>query len=229
MATQLNIVVVEDNDELRQAMVDALTREGHRVIGVDCSEALPEKILHALIDLLVIDVNLPGEDGLSLALRVRQSHPEIGIVIVSARAESEQKREGYASGADIYLTKPVSLEELNAAIYALARRLKVTSVPEMLTLNKGQLLLMGPEKQSVPLNVSEVCLLSAFCMASGSRLEKWQLIEILQKESANDPVATMELVIVRLRKKIRQVGILTPSIQVIRHWGYQFCIPTKII
>ena len=71
MDTCLNIIVVEDNDELREATVDALCAEGHLVLGLDCAEALPEQASWRRVDLMVVDLNLPGEDGLALTRRVR--------------------------------------------------------------------------------------------------------------------------------------------------------------
>lgn len=227
MVTRLNIVVIEDNDELRAATVDALRAEGHKVLGLECAEAMPEQAALTLVDLIIVDLNLPGEDGLSLARRVRQSHPEIGIIIATARADTGQKQQGYANGADIYMTKPLALSELSAAIQSLARRLKGWVVSESLLLNMSKLTLQGPS-QSVGLTLAEATLLAAFNLASDRRLEKWQLIEILAKESANDPVATLELVIVRLRKKLRQCGVDDPAIKVIRNWGYQFCQPLTL-
>ena len=228
MVTRLNIVVVEDNDELRAATVDALRQEGHKVLGLDCAEAMPEQAALTLVDLMIVDLNLPGEDGLSLAQRVRKSHPEIGIIIATARSDTHQKQEGYSKGADIYMTKPVALAELSAAIQSLGRRLKSAVASESLVLSVAKLTLQGPYGKSLGLTSTEATLLAAFNLAPDRRLEKWQLIEVLEKESADNPLATLELVIVRLRKKIRDLGINEPAIKVIRNWGYQFCLPLTV-
>ncbi len=228
MDTRLSIVVIEDNDELRAATIDVLSRAGHKVLGLDCAEVMPELAALTLVDLIIIDLNLPGEDGLSLAQRVRQNHPEIGIIITTARSDSSQRQEGYAKGADIYMTKPMALAELSAAIQSLGRRLKGISEPEMLLLNVSKLTLLGPHGQVLGLTSTEAKLMAAFNLSPDRRLEKWQLIEVLEKDSANNPLATLELVIVRLRKKIRQLGIEDQSIKVIRNWGYQFCLPVVV-
>lgn len=228
MVTRLNIVVLEDNDELRAATVDALRREGHKVLGLDCAESMPEKAALTLVDLIIVDLNLPGEDGLSVAHRIRQSHPDIGIIIATARSDSSQKQEGYIKGADIYMTKPVALAELSAAIQSLGRRLRGNFAAESLVLSMSKLSLQGPYDKSTGLTSTEATLLAAFNLAPDRRLEKWQLIETLAKESADNPVATLELVIVRLRKKIRELGINEPAIKVIRNWGYQLCLPITV-
>ncbi|MFA7243641.1 MAG: response regulator transcription factor, partial [Sulfuricellaceae bacterium] len=97
-------------------------------------------------DILLLDLNLPGEDGISLARRIREVLPEVGIIMVTARRQARDKIEGYGSGADIYLTKPTSVEELDAAIQALSRRVRPAPalVTGRLRLNPATLQLSGP-------------------------------------------------------------------------------------
>jgi DNA-binding response OmpR family regulator len=230
MGACLNIVVVEDNDDLREATVDALRQEGHQVIGLDCAEALPEQTSWHRIDLMVVDLNLPGEDGLALARRVRAIQPDIGIIMVTARGLSADKQRGYANGADIYMTKPVSLEELGAAIQALTRRLKkLPEAPASLTLDVGRHLLCSPPATQLSLSSQECALLAAFSRSAECRLETWQLIGILGKGGADDPKAAIEILIARLRKKLVQAGCSDLSIRSIRNWGYQMSPQLKLI
>lgn len=218
----LNILVIEDNDELREATVDALRVEGYRVRGLDCAEALPEQASWLRIDLMVVDLNLPGEDGLAMTQRVRAIQPDIGIIMVTARSLAADKQRGYASGADIYMAKPVSLEELTAGIQALSRRLKSNTVsPASLTLDLVRHTLYGPNQLELSLTHREAALLTAFGRAAEGRLESWQLIEILGKESAEDPKLALEITITRLRKKLQQAGCTELAIKSIRNWGYQ--------
>ena len=126
MATHLNIVVVEDNDDLRSLLCAGLQNAGHRVTGLSCAEELEDQLGVDHVDAFLIDINLPGEDGLSLARRVRRAHPLVGIIILSARSALDEKLQGYDDGADIYLTKPVALPELFAALRSFARRRSAT-------------------------------------------------------------------------------------------------------
>ena len=121
----MRIIVVEDHDDLREATIEALAPLGHSVHGLSCAEQLDTEFAVFRPHLLLLDLNLPGEDGISLACRIRRSHPGIGIIMVTARDLARQKIEGYQNGADIYLTKPVSLEEVGAAIEALSRRITI--------------------------------------------------------------------------------------------------------
>lgn len=119
----MNIVVVEDHALLREVTVAALRELGHQVQGVDSAEALPDVLQSFAAQIVLLDLNLPGEDGVSLAQRLRRANPVLGIIMVTARAALNDKLAGYASGADLYLSKPTSVEELGAAIEALSRRI----------------------------------------------------------------------------------------------------------
>ena len=119
----MNILVIEDHEALREVTLSALGEMGHKARGISSAEALPAELESCVPHILILDLNLPGEDGISLAGRLRRMRPEIGIIMVTARIELSDKISGYESGADIYLTKPTSLEELTAAVYALSRRI----------------------------------------------------------------------------------------------------------
>lgn len=229
MDTLLNIIVVEDHDVLREVTVAALRGEGHHVTGVDCAEALADMadIMH--IDLLVIDLNLPGEDGISLARRIRRNQPDVGIIMVTARGQLAEKMQGYESGADIYLTKPTSVEELSAAIHALSRRLKpVAHAAFALKLDLNKLSLSGGQGE-VGLTAHEATLLAAFVRAPGHQLENWQIIALLGKGEADYSKTSLEVQISRIRKKLVQVGVAGQPIKAIRQVGYQLCAGVHVV
>ncbi|WP_027996017.1 response regulator transcription factor [Simplicispira psychrophila] len=228
MATLLNIVVVEDHDALREVTVHALASLGHAVVGIDCAERFDDSIGARPVDLLVIDLNLPGEDGISLARRIRAAQPQVGIIMVTARGQINDKVMGYENGADLYLTKPTSLEELGAAVQALARRLKRQhqQLPDC-WLNLVSFVLQGPQG-SVNLTAYEAAMLSGFTRAPGGRLESWQLLEMAGKQGANASKSTLEVQIVRLRRKLVQVACCEHPLKAIRGWGYQLCLTVAI-
>lgn len=200
------------------------------MVAEDCAESLSEIAALSGYDLFIIDVNLPGENGFHLADRIRKSHPDVGIIIMTARNESKDKCAGYAVGADMYLTKPLEIDELEAAIRSLGRRLCCSqSASNALLFNKAQMTLQDPQGRSVSLTATEVTLLSAFVLAPDCRLEKWQIIDILKKDAALDPVRTMVVLIVRLRKKMKSLSVDGPTINMIRNWGYQLCAPVRVL
>lgn len=224
IARPLNILVVEDHDDLREATVQALAARGYNVCGIDCAEAIDDATGSFLPDLLLLDLNLPGEDGLSVARRLRAAQPAIGIIMVTARDHAQDVMRGYGNGADIYVTKPVTPDELDAAIQALARRLRPPARNEhQLSLNPRTMQLAGPGGH-VDVSAQDHQILSALARARDHRLETWQLLEAIDKPADELETRALAVQIVRLRKKLEQAGANGPTIKAIRGVGYQLCI-----
>ena len=123
-----SVIIVEDNESLRSELEQTLSENGFDVRGVDSGEALNGALLQRPANVVVLDLNLAGEDGISIARRIRTAFPEIGILMLTARVMSAQKEEGYQNGADVYMTKPARPAELCAAIRNLLRR--VVAAPQ---------------------------------------------------------------------------------------------------
>ena len=228
MVPSLNITVVEDHDFLRDVIVDLLRKHGHAVRGLFCADEVDDNPMLAPTDIYVIDLNLPGEDGLSLARRIRTSHPKVCIVMATARDTLDDKIRGYESGADVYLTKPVNPQELVAVIKAFSRRMHdEANVDVTLRLDRQTLTLTGP-KGSVSLSQSELILLSCLTMAPGQLLERWQLIDLVSRDIKRISNASLEVRIATLRKKMANVGVKNSVIQSIRNVGYKLCVAVTI-
>ncbi len=225
--TPLKIVVVDENVYLRNATVDVLRHMGHDAHGVASGDALDHEIETFALDFLVIDI--PGAKGLSLARRMRASLPDIGIFILAAQIRVDDKVAGYQSGADCYLTKPVSLQEFGAAIDAVARRLRrVELKPSVITLNLVSLQLSGP-LGAVDVSKRESSILRAFSAAEEQLLDTAQIQLVVGKSSDEFSKATLEVQIVRLRKKLEAAGAATPTIKSVRSVGYQLCVPLALL
>ncbi len=227
MHPSLNIIVVEDHDALRDITVEALRSQGHQVVGVESAEALDRVDADSTTDLMVIDLNLPGEDGISLSRRLRAARPDMGIVMVTARTLSADRARGYDSGADLYLTKPASIEELGAAVNALGRRLRrpandAAGTETSLVLDRVALSLRGPG-ETVGLGTQEAAVLVALSEAPERRLGYSELMELLGKAPLEYRKASLEVQMARLRKKLVQAGAGTQPIKAVRHFGYQLC------
>jgi DNA-binding response OmpR family regulator len=228
MDSAMKIVVVEDHDDLREVTVAALSDMGHDVRGVDCAEALDDELARFQPDILILDLNLPGEDGLSLARRLRAVAHNIGIIMVTARNQPHDVARGYTSGADIYVTKPASPDELQAAILALARRLQPrTQENDRLVLNPKTLQLRGHHGDA-DLSNQEYLLLASLAKAKDQRLETWQLLELSDKPVDEPEKKALAVQIVRLRKKLIEAGAAEPTIKAIRGTGYQLCVAVSI-
>ena len=229
MATQLSIVIVEDNNDLRTLLCNALRKEGHRVTPLSCAEEMEDQAGSDHADAFVIDINLPGEDGLSLAQRIRKAHPLVGIIILSARSALDDKLSGYDCGADIYLTKPIALPELSAALRSFARRRGATLkhlTPEGLILNKLEL---QGQQSSVKLTAQEAIVLTALARAPSGRLETWQLADLLDTEVDDSFKSSLAVRMVRLRKKLTDAGAEGLVIESLRNFGYQLTTQIEIL
>ena len=229
MVTQLNIVIVEDNNDLRTLLSQALRKDGHQVTALACAEELEDQAGSDHADAFLIDINLPGEDGLSLATRIRKTHPLVGIIILSARSALDDKLSGYDCGADMYLTKPVSLPELSAALRSFARRRVATLkhlTTQELTINKLEL---QGQLATIKLTAQEAVVLTALARAPAGRLETWQIAELLDAEVDESFKASLAVRMVRLRKKLTDAGAEGLVIESLRNVGYQLTTHIQIL
>lgn len=224
----MDIVVIEDNDSLRRAIARSLSDVGYRVSAFSCAEEFIEDPHSNDPNMLLIDVNLPGESGLSLTARMRRLQPRIGIIILSGRAKPSDRRDGYEMGADIYLTKPVDPEELNAAVRALLRRVAQPREPELeFSIDLKARRLHGPAGK-ILLTSAETAVLTALARAPDRRLEAWQIAEVLGADGAVASRNTVNVTIFRINQKIMETGADERCIRAIRNWGYSLSIQIGI-
>ena len=218
----LHVLVVEDHAPLLEELVDHLQSLGHQVIGLDSPLEIDRLILQAPIELIVLDLNLPFEDGLSVARRLRAARPDIGIIALSGRIRGEQRVEAYADGVDIFLAKPALPDELAAAIQSLARRLR-RSQQDVWRLQPHRNQLLSPSGQCLPLTGGEVGLLRAMAMAPDRVLDSAD-IESLDIRSKRG----LEASISRLRVKLSPMTQGEPCIKVLWGRGYQLLLKVAI-
>ena len=231
----LSIGLVEDDTLLREEVSDHLTNQGFKVSAVNCALALDDMIIHTPIDIFIIDLNLPGEDGLSLSKRLRQTRPEVGIIIMTAKITLSDRIAGYGvGGADVYLTKPIAPDELVMIVHSLGRRVKPTGSEPELSLSLRQRTLQGPELSSIlRLTTREKMLLVALVQARENTLESAVLCDLCTGDTAEDIMSkhALEELVARLRKKIRaaQADDAEPAIKSIWGVGYQLCLKINLI
>jgi DNA-binding response OmpR family regulator len=228
MDNRLNIILVEDHAALRKVTAGVLREEGHRVIDLVCAEDLEDTADASTADLFIIDLNLPGEDGLSLSRRLRAVHPQVGIIMLTGRDQPRDMAAGYRTGADLYLVKPVDPQALLAAIEALVRRIKPeTDCRPCLQVNSLELHLRGPLGEA-RLSSIEIKLLTALARAPGQRLALFQVAELMGQDEDEYNKRTLEVRIARLRKKLIDAGAPGDCLKAIRNEGYQLCVPLLI-
>lgn len=223
-----NLLVVEDHLALREVTVEILAGRGYRVIGVESAEAMDELPAGFVVHIAILDLNLPGEDGLALAERLRQVQPGIGIIMVTARQALVEKVAGYQSGADIYLTKPTHSDELCAAVESLSRRLALAQRPAAAFLLDTSRHMLITCQGELRLRKAEVLLLNALALAPAQTLETWQLLDRLGKPVDEPGKKQLEVMISRLRSKLTAYGIPGNALLAERRRGYRLCLSLQV-
>jgi len=224
-----SLILVEDNERLREELENYLSDEGFDVRGVDGGQALNQALLERRADVLILDLNMAGEDGISIAKRMRISSPEVGIVMLTARVQSIDKQNGYQSGADVYMTKPARPAELVAALRNLLARLAPQVKQTQWILDTTLLSIRFQQTTSIALTLAEAKLLKTLALNNACvELEELQLVLDHQSEDAAKNKLRLEVLISRLRSKLSPyMGEFNP-IKSVRGRGYQLCMPLAI-
>jgi DNA-binding response OmpR family regulator len=203
------IIVVDDNLRLSHELSLVLEAAGWSVRCADDGESLRAQVAQMVPSIVVLDLNLPGEDGISLCQWLRRTYPQMGIVMLTARVMGIDRAEGYVAGADIYLTKPTRSEELLAVVRNLLRRsqsaasLAEPSAQLPWTLHVKSLRLLSPQTDMLSLTPGESVLLQTLASTSGVCTYA-QLFDRMGNEGLNDNLdkARLEVLVSRLRRKL---------------------------
>ena len=224
-----SVILVEDNISLREALEHHLVDAGFSIRGVGDGQELNQELAISKPDVIVLDLNLPEEDGISIAKRVRLAYPSMGIVMLTARVRSIDRHEGYDSGADVYLTKPVNPLELTTVLQNLCRRISPQADNPSWSLHLASLQLVSPAKETIKLTVSEAKLLQELAL-SGELLSMSRLIEVFGDIDLPEPTNKLriEQVVSRVRRKMDVLLGGQPSIKAVTRLGYKLFVPVVI-
>lgn len=230
-STRISVVVVEDLAILREELVDFLSLCGFAATGVNCGLGLDDWLAQQPRppELVVLDINLPGEDGLQIARRLRATFPALGLVMLTARKSTADKIRGYESGADVYLTKPVSGEELFAVLNSLHRRL-LPSTTAGWQIDLAHALITGPNGMVGELSANELAVLACMARAPEQLADTADLLLVCADNHRELDKGYLEVLVSRLRRKLS--GLIedgeTPLIRAVRGRGYQLLVPVEI-
>ena len=237
-----HILVVDDDREIRQMVADYLRRNGLRA-----SEAADGREMRAVldtnaIDLIVMDVMMPGEDGLTLTRNLRAGkHRAIPVVILTAREDQTDRIIGLEMGADDYVTKPFAARELLARIKAVIRRtrmlppnLQVTEAAQVLAFGRWRLdttarHLLDPEGTVVALSGAEFRLLRVFLDHPNRVLSRDQLLNLTQGRDAELFDRSIDLLVSRLRQRLQDDAREQSYIKTVRNEGYVFSAAVTLL
>lgn len=220
-SARLKICIVEDEADLREELVEALAEAGFGVRAFPASRELYAALLATPCDIAILDIGLPGEDGFSIAERLRSLGP-VGIIMLTARAGIDDRVRALGGGADIYLTKPVNLRELLAVIGSLARRLKVNvpeAIPTAWALSTDGWTLLDPNGVGLPLTAQERTFLECLWQSAGEAVAREDLAVAMGGDPYEYDFHRLDTLVSRLRRKAAEIGLTLP-LRSVRGMGY---------
>lgn len=237
MNSPIQILVVDDDATVRDMLAEYLSEQGYQVLqacdGKDLRSLLDEQAPH----IVLLDVHMPGEDGLSLARYVRE-HFDIGIIMVSGAGDAMDKIIGLEIGADDYVVKPFDPRELLARIKSVLRRYQRTTVePAVIpqgentnkrvrigdcTLDLDARQLCNLKSEEIPLTSAEFDLLRIFVERPNRPLSRDQILSLTQNREWDPYDRSVDIRIARLRRKIEPDNTTSPIIKTVRGIGYMY-------
>ena len=226
-----HILVVEDDREIGALVAARLEESGCEVFLARDGQEMDTVLAADSINLVVLDVMLPGEDGLSLCRRLRAS-TSLPIIIVSARGDETDRIVGLEIGADDYLPKPFNPRELVARVRALIRRSTMEHKPrwsgarwlqfEGWRMDTKQRILFAPDGARVIVTPAEFDLLQVFCERAGRVLSRQQLIDLTHGRQSVSGERSVDILVSRLRRKLEPNPESQVLIRTVRVGGYEF-------
>jgi len=225
------LLLVDDEPTLREPLAEYLTRQGFVVQEAESAAAARTKLAQATPDLVLLDIMMPGEDGLSLCRHLVESR-RLPTILLTAKGEAMDRIIGLEIGADDYVTKPFEPRELVARIRSVLRRAERPAAPatddELLYEFEGWQLdplkhrLTDPDGALVPLSTAEFRMLRAFCDHPRQVLDRDRLLDMVQGREAHLFDRAVDNQISRLRRKIEADSRDPRFIQTVRGGGYRF-------
>lgn len=230
---EAHILVVEDDSEMRTLIAKFLRQNGYRVTGVRDGREMWDTLSNAQVDLVLLDIMLPGQSGLDLT-RALRAKTHVPIIMVTARGEETDRVVGLELGADDYVPKPFSRPELLARIRAVLRRAQRVDSARAAEPVGGRILFAGwaldtrrreltaPDGSSVDLSGGEYDMLLAFCEHPQRVLTRDQLLDLARNRVSESIDRSVDVMVSRLRRKIEPTDDSPALIKTIRGVGYMF-------
>ena len=221
------ILVIEDDPAIRRVIVDALRFDGYEPLAAATFLEGKDAARTASCDLVLLDLVLPGGDGLDLLAATRQSRPSLPVIIMTARGGEDERVRGLSLGADDYVVKPFSVKELLARIAAVLRRsaerptdvTDVTFAGGLADLARAELRFADGGRESLSEREAEV--VRYLAQRPGRVVSRAELLERVWRLPANRvQTRTIDMLMARLREKLRDDAAVPRVIQTVRGKGY---------
>ncbi len=239
MTTQGHVLVVDDDAEIRSLLREYLQKNDYRVTVVADGKGMWDALDAGRPDIVVLDLMLPGDDGLTLCRNLR-ARSEVPVIMLTARGEETDRIVGLEMGADDYLAKPFNPRELLARIKSILRRAR--TLPENLrpeavrtirfagwTLDTAARNLLSPAGVVVPLSGTEYKLLRIFLAHPNRVLNRDQLIDLMLSRDATPFDRSIDVQVSRLRHRLDEGARAPAIIKTVRGEGYVFAAAVEAI
>jgi DNA-binding response OmpR family regulator len=222
------ILVVEDEEAIRRGLCDVLAYHGYEPVGMATGESGLEAALSNAYDLILLDVMLPGISGFDVCRTVRERIPAQPILLLTARGSEQDIVEGFARGADDYVTKPFALAELLARVQSLLRRAGKLPCAEQAAFAFGRWQIDPPAQRAhcgdevVELTLRELAILALFVREQGRIVSRRILLHEVwgMPNPERIETRTVDMQIGKLRRKLASEG--EPDIETVRGSGYRY-------
>jgi DNA-binding response OmpR family regulator len=225
------VLVVDDDDTVASVVVSYLERAGHTTCQLGDGQAALDAVSAGRPDLMVLDLMLPGVDGLEVCRRVRASWPELPVVMLTALSEPDDRIAGLELGADDYVTKPFSPRELVLRVDSVLRRASLAAKPAQKTVLTAGSVSVDPaarratrDGQELALTVRELDLLTFLMAHPGQAFNREQLMREVWGWTFGDQ-STVTVHVRRLREKVEDDPTNPSLIQTVWGIGYRLEIP----
>ncbi|KAF0857460.1 response regulator [Pantoea dispersa] len=228
-----HILVVDDDRDIRELITDYLIKSGYRATGAANGREMRAVLSSSLVDLVVLDIMMPGDDGLTLCRQLRSDpRQNLPVLMLTARSEETDRILGLEMGADDYLIKPFVARELLARIKAILRRtralppnLQITGAGRIIAFGEWQLdtsarHLLDSDGVIVALSGAEYRLLRVFLDHPQRVLNRDQLLNLTQGRDAELFERSIDLLVSRLRQRLREDAREPAYIKTVRSEGY---------
>jgi len=229
MTAKQKILVIEDDKAIRRGVVDALVYFGYEVDEAAEADTGKEKALQGKADLLLLDLVLPGGDGLDILKALRAEHPSLPVIILTARGEEKDRVKGLDLGADDYVVKPFSVRELMARVEAVLRRSASSQEPPLVVPFQGGTIHLGPGRiqyddgRTCELSGKECSLLSYLVENAGRVVSRDEVLSrVWRVNLSGGETRTVDMTVARLREKVGDDASDPTFIKTVRGRGYLF-------
>ncbi|MBT3093195.1 MAG: response regulator [Candidatus Thiodiazotropha endolucinida] len=231
MTEGASLLVVDDEPEICEILLEYFGQQGFKVVSACSAEQARPLFEKKVPEVVILDIRMPGEDGLSLARWLRDAHPNVGIIMLTTAADVVDRVVGLEIGADDYVAKPFDLRELLARVKSVIRR-RHKAVPTEIAegririgvceLDLDMHKLFDASGREVPITAMEFDLLRVFTKHPNRALNRDQIMELAHHRDWDVYDRSIDLRIMRLRRKIERNPEKPDTIKTVRGVGYMY-------